>query len=957
MQISQLPDIWFVDSAGHHQRLVLSKEANRVAALGERLSKSFRPGDAIGLIFRSTPDLVLWWLGAIHAGLRPLIVQFPTAKQSHGYWIASVQNAIGTACLRGVVCDPKVRSRMEGIEVEVVCAPLPEAVPIQEDLEFEDFSIIQMSSGTTGHRKAVEFSSAALSQHAENYNRVLQLSPLSDMIVSWLPLYHDMGYVACFVMPLLLGIPVTMIDPEDWVRNRKLLFQAIERRRGTICYMPNFGFEVMSDIPTPDISSMRLWISCSEPVKPATVRRFLLATGSAEEKFAACYAMAENIFAITQSSGLKTKQINDVEVASCGSSIPGVELKVMDDEIWVRSPTSITSYLGTIPVTDGEGFYPSGDLGQIDNGELYVTGRKRDLLIQAGKKFMLSDIDAVVNSVFPNARGRTAALAAFDTRLGTQRPLVLIESDDWFYQKAGPSISEQVFDSTGLENAEVHFVPPKFLTKTSSGKINRVLTLHHWQQLKERAGASVGDWRATIQKEFDACNFDLPVGEVLDSLSLTILGLILKEVGIELDEARSLRNYVEYKVPKIIASPGREVIRIVSLADSRIFKKLTEQHIKRISRRIGVPITFEHICLPPSPILLSDLVFDDHFADRLPDVAAISTVRRTLDKLRNASAIILDDAAELQLPVKLVYGALSHRLQRTSNADLLGFRWQRYTNQHHLLPVTVVNGSDLPLAGRDRSISMLCSYLNVEAFRIACATAYERYTVDWEMRPLHTLTSGPGLLPLDPNEFADSFADWLNERKDKVRRFERVKGSPRLDLSDLIHFCSHFVDKEALELVLARFDTFCIAGHPSSVSYIPKRLNSLGKKYFYVPSYAPQIMRKADPFDCLLVCGPMGQFRVTVPAVPVVTTSWGPLPINIEDSKLKTLTLRGFPESDSAENWFNPFGPLLGGNSRQELARLEEANSQQAQIGLDRLNSARRRAGLREKKSLFDIDA
>src|SRR6185437_66815 len=103
--------------------------------------------------------------------------------------------------------------------------------------------------------------------------KVLRLRP-EDRIVSWLPLYHDMGYIACFVMPIMLGIDVVMIDPVTWVSRPALLFDAIQQCGGTVCYMPNFGFELMSRQGSRVLPGVRHWISCSEPISEATGRRF-----------------------------------------------------------------------------------------------------------------------------------------------------------------------------------------------------------------------------------------------------------------------------------------------------------------------------------------------------------------------------------------------------------------------------------------------------------------------------------------------------------------------------------------------------------------------------------------------------------------------------------------------------------------------------------------------------------
>jgi hypothetical protein len=359
------------------------------------------------------------------------------------------------------------------------------------------------------------------------------------------------------------------------------------------------------------LPSMRLWVSCSKPVSPVTSRRFLERIGAPESCFAPCYAMAENIFAISLGQGIRTEPIEGREVVSCGRPVPGVEVKVVEEEIWVRSPTSLRGYVGGEDIRDSEGFYPTGDLGRVIGGEVFVTGRKHDLLVQAGRKFMLSDLDLLVNEAFPEAKGRLAALQLDDARLGTQKALVLIESAEFYRRRDMDKVAERVRDASGLDQLEVAYVPPRFLTKTSSGKINRRKSAQDWLACRPKplAGDEAGSGLAAeLRDAFGHLDWSAPVGGLLDSLSLTVLRIILADAG-------SLRH-------------------------------LRPEHVERLSRLLGAPVVFEHGCLPPSPILLSDLVFQEWFLPRV-DRADYAAVERQLNKLRRASLILVDDVAEI----------------------------------------------------------------------------------------------------------------------------------------------------------------------------------------------------------------------------------------------------------------------------------------------------------------------
>lgn len=336
----KLPTFDFIDSKGDVSSVDLSKNIKKIRCCAEAFQGKAESGDVIGICFQNCPDLVYWWLGALLAGLRPLMMQYPTNKQSREYWQSSVTDTLSKTGITSVVCSSEVESRIEEFSPGLAFSSPIRNSKSSKSFVLDDYSIIQLSSGTTGVRKAVEFSSTELHKHSKDFNEVLKLDE-TDVIVSWLPLYHDMGYVACFVMPLILGVKVAMMDPETWVKDKEILYRTIEKVRGTVCYMPNFGFEVMSKIAAPKMDSMRRWISCSEPVLEGTSKRFIESINSPAEHFSACYAMAENIFAMSMSVGIQTRNINDQSVISNGSAIPGVEIKIIDEEIWIRSPTSL----------------------------------------------------------------------------------------------------------------------------------------------------------------------------------------------------------------------------------------------------------------------------------------------------------------------------------------------------------------------------------------------------------------------------------------------------------------------------------------------------------------------------------------------------------------------------------------------------------------------------------------
>ena len=919
LRSDRLPTFTFVTAGGHDQILRPADRLGRIHALAEAVRAQVPPGGVVGLMYPSGEALVLGWLACVVAGVQPLVMQYPTARQTRQYWEEQVANIVAIAEVRLVLCDAPSAARGLDRLVPVLAQDTLDALPDQPALPFAvgDFAVIQLSSGTTGHRKAMRLEAATLLRHVTDFNTVLALGA-ADRIVSWLPLYHDMGFVACFVMPLLLGVDVVMMDPIAWVQAPAMLFDAIARHAGTVCYMPNFGFEVMARADPRPLASMRLWVSCSEPVSAVTAERFLGATGAPAGCFAACYAMAENVFAVSLARGVTVRSVEGADVVSCGAPIPGVELRVVDGQIRVRSPASIAGYLGGADIRDADGFYPTGDLGVLLDGALYVTGRQGDVLIQAGRKFMLSDLDLTLNRLFPDIRGRAACIARDDGLLGTQVAVALIESADFITRDDQADVAAALRAASGLDQIEVAFVPPRFLTKTSSGKIARKVTASHWAGvLAHRAAGRAGDQAgadpvAELAAAFPRVARDRPVADVLDSLSLTVLRIILGGAGLAYDAGRTLDQIagaLAAERPAPAAAPAELGLRIVSLADLRTVARLSERHLDALERRLGCPVSFEHVCLPPSPVLLSDLVFDAYFSPRL-EPAAMAAVRAAFARLRGASVILMDDGAELRLPPNQAYAPLSHSLARDPNADLIAVRWQGYARQHHRLPAGFASGRDMALEDRAATIPLLAALLAKPVFRIAAHPGLAAYTADWEYQARPGTPDAP-LAPgiVDPGRLAEALGCWLEALPTPPARVALPRGA-RLDMADLGHFCSHFTNRAAIDTLLAAYASFCIAGQDSSVPYIREALGRAGKPYVCVPSYAPEMLRTVDlAYECLLVCGAWGELPAGVPGGAIMFTSNSlATTFNIADPKLAGLVFKRNSAADPASgtDWFYP---------------------------------------------------
>jgi len=383
-------------------------------------------------------------------------------------------------------------------------------------LRSSDHCLLQHSSGTTGLQKAVALSHEAVLGHVDAYAEALHLS-LDDKIVSWLPLYHDMGMIAAFQMPLALGITLVQLDPFQWVTAPVLLLQAISEERSTITWLPNFAFNLLADrvheeeLAGVRLDTMRLFVNCSEPVRSDSHRRFLdrfKHLGVRSESLSVCYAMAETTFAATQTapgrapvtvvvdrsnlmdgcaSAATERSVR--ECVSSGRPIRGCELKVVDEtgnplddgqfgEILIRSEWMFSEYRNNEEDTRfalRQGWYFTGDYGFTLEGEWFVVGHKKDIIVVAGKNLFPEDIEDAVSEVPGVLPGRVVAFGVDNAETGTEEVCVAAETDlqgetermalRLAVQKSGMRIDITI--------SRLYFVPPRWLIKSSAGKLSR----------------------------------------------------------------------------------------------------------------------------------------------------------------------------------------------------------------------------------------------------------------------------------------------------------------------------------------------------------------------------------------------------------------------------------------------------------------------------------------------------
>jgi len=386
---------------------------------------------------------------------------------------------------------------------------------------------LQFSSGTTGLRKAVFIPQARLQAQLQSLGAALAVSA-DDRIASWLPLYHDMGLIATLFLPLYHGASVAFIDAVAWSFRPDSLLRLVAQERSTLCWQPDFAFRHLCNhqrrqpgrAVAHDLSSLRRFISCSEPCRAASFDEFrtvFTPAGLQPHALQTCYAMAETVFAITQSRFSGDGAAPSVNgFLSSGTLIDGCELRVVDTadlpdlqgvggdghpglgQIEVRTSFLFDHYLGQPPApARHDGWHATGDLGCVRDGQLYVLGRVDDTLVINGKKIIAHQIEDHLGRQpgFKPGRvfcTRTADASALEVYYESAESADGAGSTDGGGHAASPLLDaaaqarlrQWVASSSAVSLAGLHRVAPGTLVKSSSGKIARSKTLHKLRALR-----------------------------------------------------------------------------------------------------------------------------------------------------------------------------------------------------------------------------------------------------------------------------------------------------------------------------------------------------------------------------------------------------------------------------------------------------------------------------------------
>ncbi len=407
-------------------------------------------------------------------------------------------------------------------------ARLGPPTPLPAGAAGDDLALLQYTSGSTGDPKGVMLTHANLLANVRAIGQAVGVQP-GDVGVSWLPLYHDMGLIGAWLAPLYFGLPVVVLSPLAFLSRPERWLWALHRHRATLTAAPNFAYELAvrkiadGDIAGLDLSALRAALNGAEPVLAETIERFterFARHGFRREAFAPVYGLAEASLALTFPPPGRAPRVDRVarepfalegravpaahdasaddasvtSFVSVGAAMPEHEIRIVDaagrdvgeraeGALWFRGPSATTGYFRNaeasarlFPEGPEAGWLDSGDRAYRAEGELFITGRVKDIILKAGRNLYPHEVEEAAGQAPGVRRGCVVAFGVTHTTGGTERLIVVAETREQGHearQGIARAITEQVALTIGLPPDAVELLRPHSIPKTSSGKLRR----------------------------------------------------------------------------------------------------------------------------------------------------------------------------------------------------------------------------------------------------------------------------------------------------------------------------------------------------------------------------------------------------------------------------------------------------------------------------------------------------
>ncbi|WP_198299656.1 non-ribosomal peptide synthetase [Tumebacillus avium] len=567
-------------------------------AFGERALLLYPPG----------LEYIAAFFGCLYAGVIAVPAYPPRANGNLGRLQAVVQDAQARFALTTPGIFRSVESRFGGNpELQQLEWLVPDAelngleeryaAPV---MSRDDLAFLQYTSGSTSRPKGVMLTHGNLLHNLGEIERNFGTSA-EDRCVIWLPPYHDMGLIGGILQPLFTGYPVTLMAPVDFIQKPLRWLEAISRTGATVSGGPNFAYELCLQKITPeqrdtlDLSKWEIAFTGAEPVRAETLEKFaayFAPCGFRKEAFYPCYGLAEGTLFVAgglnkaapvvqafERDELKENRAvegGELELVSCGRpDVLGQNVRVVDPEtgvpcadgavgeIWVAGLSVAQGYWQQPQLTEdvfgvhlasGEGpFLRTGDLGFVSAGELYVTGRQKDLVIIRGRNYYPQDVEFAVQSAHPAVMNSNGA--AFSVDVDGEERLVVVQEIERAHRKADleavvQAVRQKVAEEQELQAYAVVLLKPVSIPKTSSGKVQRHLCRERFLE---------GTLEAVHASVLGAAEQDAAASQAVDGQEP---GLLSREelLGLTEDEAQAaLTAYLSTKAAEALRCGAQEI--------------------------------------------------------------------------------------------------------------------------------------------------------------------------------------------------------------------------------------------------------------------------------------------------------------------------------------------------------------------------------------------------------------
>lgn len=489
------------------------------------IKKGLQKSDTVAIMLPTSEHFFYSFFGVLLAGGIPVPIYPPVQISQLENYIKKETHVLSNAMVRYLITFSKatfvghslksfVPTLRTIVTVDVLLKKNLAVSSIDTNTQGNDVALIQYTSGSTNHPKGVVLTHYNILSNIRAYGEAIKINS-NDVCISWLPLYHDLGLIGNWLGSLYFGVPLVVFSPIDFLNRPERWLQAIHHYRGTISAAPNFAYELCvnklksEQLENLDLSSWRIAVNGAEIIQPETLNRFyekFSQFGLKKETLLPVYGLAENSLGLTATPLNRGPRIDKIDrdiferkqqaipsesefhlqFVFCGKVLPNHQIRIVNEEeevlperyvgnIQFRGPSSMQGYWNDTHATSlvyHDGWWDTGDLGYMADGEIVITGRKKDIIIKAGRNYIAADIENAVAAVSGIRRGCVVAFSVNHVERKKEELIVIAETSK-VEKNLLHEINNKINEAINIFADEIILVPPKTIPKTSSGKLQR----------------------------------------------------------------------------------------------------------------------------------------------------------------------------------------------------------------------------------------------------------------------------------------------------------------------------------------------------------------------------------------------------------------------------------------------------------------------------------------------------